>query len=93
MLLINKGVGPLVRIPAVTVFMPNITTNHAITYTNYLCFVCLKNIKGEIENNIEIKSHLLDLRNHFLNRYMSCVMGKNKFSFFNLLCSIFFASY
>ena len=40
-------------------------------------------IKGGIETNIEMKSHLMDLiRNHFLNTlYMSCIVGKIKFSF------------
>ena len=59
-------------------------------------FCLLEKIKGEIENNIEMKSHLLDLRNHFLNRYMSCIIGKNKFSFVKptlLNKNIVFASY
>lgn len=34
-------------------------------------------MKGRIENNIEMKSHLMDLiRNHFLNSYKSCIEGK-----------------
>ena len=53
-------------------------------------------MKGGIKNNIEMKSHLMDLiRNHFLNSYKSCIEGKIKFSFLKplLIYSIFFASY
>ena len=74
---------------------PLLTVNiKQINHINLFCFVLfclLEKIKGEIENNIEMKSHFLDLRNHFLNRYMPCIIGKTKFSFFkptllNFLC-------
>ena len=72
---------------------PILTVNiKRINLVNFFVLFCfLEKIKGEIENNIEMKSHFLDLRNQFLNRYMPCITGKTKFSFLkptllNFLC-------
>ena len=42
---------------SLVIFIPNITTNHAITYTNIMCKVRIENIPLHVEQGPKKKSH------------------------------------
>ena len=67
---------------SLVVFMPNITTNHAITYTNNICL--LSTFKGFYSCNTETLPGVINLKSG-VKVYVKCISSQREANLLNIV--------